>query len=385
MDRIKICISRLCLKLFWFIPIRENFIFLSSYEGKQFSCSPKTIYEYLKKYRKFTFIYEYNDNLIPNDLISNNVICVKHNTLKYIYYIMISKYIITNSGISCCFPLRKKQCNINTWHGGGAYKKVGFEVSDKVNGGDLMRVELASKQTTFFISSSKKFSEIMSSSIRLPINKFLNIGMPRNDVFFDKKLCKNIRNKVREMYEIDENDTIVLYAPTYRGDCGSDMIKEIPFDVKKLALAVKKRFKKDVHIFIRMHYFNENKLGKNNNVVDVSNYSDMQELLIASDILITDYSSSIWDYSFTKKPCFLYVYDKNEYLKDRGVYTPIETWPGVVCETENKLYFNIQNFNKSQYEDHIKKHHELLQSYEIGNATKNLCDNILNLNKIEGE
>jgi len=102
----------------------------------------------------------------------------------------------------------------------------------------------------------------------------------------------------------------------------------------------------------------------------------MQELLCAADVLITDYSSSIWDFSFTGKPCFLYAPDLAQYDKERGFYTSIETWPAILAEDNDTLIKNILDFNERDFTERVRKHHDDLGSYETGQATQIIGDKI---------
>jgi CDP-glycerol glycerophosphotransferase len=116
-----------------------------------------------------------------------------------------------------------------------------------------------------------------------------------------------------------------------------------------------------------------NKMACQQAVIDVSDYPDMQDLLCAVDVLITDYSSSIWDFSFTHKPCFLYAPDLEEYKSNRDFYTPIEEWPFPLAKTNQELIENIKNFDSKEYIGKVNKHHKELGSYETGHATEHFC------------
>jgi CDP-glycerol glycerophosphotransferase len=98
----------------------------------------------------------------------------------------------------------------------------------------------------------------------------------------------------------------------------------------------------------------------------------MQELLLIADVLITDYSSCSWDFSLTSKPCFIFAPDLDYYLTNRGIYTPIDTWPYPLARTNEELVNNIINFEKREYDVKVKKHYEDLGSYEQGSATSKM-------------
>ena len=121
------------------------------------------------------------------------------------------------------------------------------------------------------------------------------------------------------------------------------------------------------------------KANRHNRVIDVSSYVDMQELLAASDVLITDYSSSMWDFSFTGRPCFIYANDLSSYKMERNFHTPIDEWPFPLAERNEELKSNILNFDQHDYECKVRQHHEELGSYENGNASFELCNIIMRL------
>ncbi len=355
---------RCVLKIFYIFPIKKRRILFSSYEGRTYSCSPKYIFELL--YQEFGSLYEYvwgvNDKtLLPHKY---NVIVVKYLSFKFLFYSMTSKIIINNVGIEPILPKRKSQIFINTWHGGGAYKK------GKPNEKYLRT--LRSKMTDYVLSSCRRFSEIVSQESFLDIDesKVLPIGMPRNDLFFKGEQYQEIRNRICQIYGLDKNKILVLYAPTHRGTNHFKQSFNGINDEKEITDIIKCKFKKDAILLYRAHLETSFLIQ---GAVNVSDYPDMQELLVAVDILITDYSSSIWDYSLTYKPCFLFTPDLHQYIQDVGFYTPIDLWPYPSVLTMDDLCSNIRNYEESAAIEKIKNHHALLGSYETGTATEQVC------------
>lgn len=108
-------------------------------------------------------------------------------------------------------------------------------------------------------------------------------------------------------------------------------------------------------------------------VRDVSDYPEMQDLLCTADMLITDYSSSVWDYSFTYRPCFLFTPDLEEYKKKTDFYTPIEEWGFPICKTNEELRKQIEAFDENKFKQAMIRHHENLGSYEKGTATEEVA------------
>jgi CDP-glycerol glycerophosphotransferase len=362
-------------------PVKKNKIIFSSFEHCIYFCNPKYIFLNLyEKLPELAYIWCLNKNY-PE--LSNfiNIVTIKNNTLPYIYHILTSKVIITNISLRSFLPYRKNQIIINTWHGGGAYKKVG-PANNLIGKKSFWKRKclmefspLANKNITYFISSCKAFTDAMHESYYIPYNKFLPIGMPRNDIFFsdNKELVISIRNKLN----IPLNSGVLLYAPTHRSGADSAlgiMSRTIEgLNLDKLKKVLEEKFNKIFIILFRGHPGYKNKLVWDGSI-NVSSYNDMQELLLITDVLITDYSSCIWDFSLNKKPCFLFTPDLDQYLQERGFYTPIEQWPYPIARTNEELCINILNFNKTEYDAKVKKHHDDLGSYEKGTATSKVTE-----------
>jgi len=379
---IAIHIVRFLLTVFYIFPVNKNKIFFSSHEGNRFFCNPKYIFINLyDKLPELKYIWCLNND--KSELSEYpNVIVVKRDTLLWVYHILTAKVIITNQYLRNILPYRKNQIIINTWHGGGAYKKVGFaETSNRSKKYWLKKIKnkfftLSTQHISYFISSSKVFSDVMHESYLIPYDKYLPIGMPRNDIFFrdNSEFIPILKKKLN----VPSDAGIVLYAPTHRGGMEytlDEMNKSVTnLHIAELKNALKEKFKKEFIYMFRGHPNYKNKLHCDD-AIDISSYNDMQELLVISDVLITDYSSSIWDFSLTSKPCFLFVPDLDLYLlQDKGLYTSIDTWPFPLAGTNEELCDNIFKFDKSMYDKKVKKHHKDLGSYERGTAASKVTE-----------
>ncbi len=350
-------------------------IVFTSYLGKQYSCNPKYLSEYIKTYApEYEQVWGFVN---PDDytyLKTDNIHIVKYNSLKFIRLCMSSKYIITNTRDLTHIPFSSKQCVINTWHGGGAYKKVGFE---GINSNLLERYReyLAHKTPYTYVSSSKIFTELTLHRSFHHTGDIIDSGMPRNDILIHP-VENNLHNKICSKYAIPLEHKILLYAPTFRKD---RKISDYAFDVEQIKNALTYRFGGKWTILFRAHYYIAEQLVKQiPDYINVSDYPDMQDLLSISDILITDYSSSIWDFSFTKRPCFLYATDLSEYDLANGFYTDISSWPFPLAQNMNELTQHILNFDHDIYIESILQHHKNLGSYETGDACKKILSYIKN-------
>lgn len=369
-------IYRYISKLFWIFPIKNNRITCVSFVGKSFSCCPKYIALYLNnKYpNRFQVIYALRDTSEIKDIA--NIKFVKFLSIKHLFYLHTSQVVINNGLAPTYLTKRKGQYVINTWHGGGAYKKA--EAS-----GDIANDYYKSKNVDLVLSSCNSFDRIVPELVTEYTGEIMHSGMPRNDIFFGD--FRRIKEKIFNYYNIKEGYKLVLFAPTYRGkhEIDSSEVMTTDMDVKSVCEKISKRFECNVTLAVRAHY-SLSGMNLPDGCIDATFYPDMQELLCAADILISDYSSTIWDFSLTKKPCFLYCPDLDYYLnEDRGVYTPIETWPGILCRSNEELEQAILNFDEAEYVKKVEKHHADLGSYETGHACEQVCRRIAEVCGIE--
>ena len=379
-NNIKLHTARTLMRLFYAVPVKKK-IFFSSYEGRQFSCNPKYIFLRLKDCSDgFKIVYEYNDTgHIPEEL--KGVTVVRHNSFQYFFHLLTAKVIVSNNAISPKIPVRRSQYVINTWHGGGAFKKVGIDIDSKVNGMDINMLKLTAEQTDLFLASSEGFYEGTGRGSCIPREKVFFVGMPRNDIFFtnnDKQAALN--KKVRDFYRIDETEKILLYAPTFRGKTGAATgIQGEPLNWDMIKKALNCRFTGNWKLMFRGHYHSKESLGGVDDIIDASTYPDMQELLIASDAMITDYSSVIWDYSLTGKPGFLFCSDLDQYKNERDFYSPIEDWPYLYAKSNDGLCNIILEYTEDANSFRCNRYFQKMCSYEDGCASETVSKKLLDL------
>ena len=226
-----------------FLPIKSNRVFLYNDLGQKYSDNPKAVAETLiNDYpQKFQIVYPLKDVSNFFALKEKGIIPVKPRTFQYFYYAMTSKVFLTNSGGYSYLPLKKTQYVINTWHGGGAYKKDGIYMYENTR---LFRKDLmlSSKKTSVFISSSGRFTDITSDSMLISKTVFWEIGMPRNDILIHTDSV--YRSKIRKKIGLADDEKLVLYAPTYRKPDDNYFKQSIGIDYgidpKRVCLALKK-------------------------------------------------------------------------------------------------------------------------------------------------
>lgn len=373
------CVKRILkclLKVFYFCPVKRNRIVFFSYYGKGYSCNPKALTEYLLAHyaEELDIWWQF---LVPEnyeELRAKGIRLARYNSLHGIRNLMTAKVVVSNVDYPIYMPFRKSQYLVNTWHGGGAYKKVGLDM--KSVSSCRLKTEALSKQIIdLYISSSQLFTKLVIRGAFRYDGEVLECGMPRNDMLLGD--TRSAYREIRQKFHLPAEQKIVLYAPTFRDDW---TIQDYGIDFAGMCEALAKRFGGQWVCFFRAHsnlYSQFEKIRLDNAVLNVSEYGEMQELLGAADVLITDYSSSMWDFSLMKKPCFIYAPDKASYRQERDFYVPMEQWPFPVAEDNHGLIENILSFNEANYVQMVDQHHKELGNRESGEASRIVADRIL--------
>ena len=351
-----------------------------SFEAGKYACNPRRISEYLAKNYPddveiiWAFKGANNFRWLADWGVSKTV---EYGTFSFYRYALSSRVFVYNMRIPAMIPFRKKQTTIGTGHGGGAYKKLLLD-NPSIRTSDQKIQELSASHTDILVSSCKYYTKYVVRGAFAHKGECLECGMPRND-----ELVNNHDNKtaayIRKYYNIPADNKIILYAPTYRKGKRNEAT-DYNLDVRGIVEAAKERFGGEWTILYRMHYFIKKRLPadtKGQHIIDVTDYGDMQDLLLAADILITDYSSSVWDYSLLKRPCFLYTTDLDEYLETQGFYVDVRDWPFPLAKDNAALVDNIAHFDEEQYLKDVHKHHTDLGSFDNGNATETISKRIL--------
>jgi CDP-ribitol ribitolphosphotransferase len=235
------------------------------------------------------------------------------------------------------FPERVRV--IQLWHGTGTIKKFGQDV----NTGRLKRLEKrANDRVTHLVVNSDISKEEYAQAFGIPEEKIVICGLPRTDMFFVQPQTAERERKFFEQYPQLKGKKLILYAPTFR-----DKEKDNPqliLDIERLS----REMPKDHVLMLRLHPYVMEIIKKNGdfsmelgeNIISMSSYPDLNTLLLATDVLITDYSSIIFEYCLMEKPMLFFAYDLEEFSdRGRGFYLPYEEYvPGpVVRETQEVL------------------------------------------------
>lgn len=355
-----------------FIPVKSNRIILYIHHRKGFACNPKYVVnkineKYLGKY-ELLWVTQYPESCKN---IPANVKVIRANSVEHKIKYLRTRIYLTND----CFPAwafhGKKHVWINLWHGGINYKHIGFDYVAPMSKAKMKWFKLTNRQPDYFLSASEAFTYDTIKAFHLRKNCFIEYGLPRNDIFF--KTNVSLKKQVFEQLGIDSQKKIVLYAPTFRDHM--ELMESL--DIENVKRALTNRFGGEWELLIRRHYF-ENGNTFHCGGVDVSDYDDMNELLYIADVLISDYSSCMYDFSLLRRPCFVFAPDLENYkMRDRSFAYPISKWPYSIANTNLQLLENIKLFDDPGYRKKINKHLLDISSKDDGFASDKIVDLIV--------
>lgn len=298
-----------------------------------FSGNCRNIYEALKNDDYIFYLVEMNKNK-NFDIIKNYSF---YNPIA-LYHLATAKYWFADTGFLSFLPKRKEQKNIMLWHGAGAFKVFGFtELKSK----GIKYDENQYKSIDLLTVSSDKIKEQYQEAFNIDINKIKNLGIPRADIFFNTGKKEAVKNVFFKKYNNLEGKKIILYAPTFRDT-----------DKGKFKLKLNIQLMKDkleplgYVLLLRMHpsIKQEDMIIDNKFSYNFTDYPQVSDLLIVSDILISDYSSIIFEFAIMKKPILFYSYDVEEYIKTRGFYYNYYDFiPNKICYTTEEIINSILN------------------------------------------
>lgn len=358
-------IIKIVLKILFVFPINNNKIYLMNFDGKSYGFDAKAFADHIiRNYPNKYKIYCETQNKKKFGNVDKCIKLIKRDTIFEIYQLMTAGIILCNFVPRSYIPYRKKQVIINTWHG-NPVKKVG-KYAYRYN-------KESYKIATCFTSHSQFYTdEVLRDSFEYDGN-VLKCGAPRNDIFFNNER-EEIKKSIMEKMHIT-NKRIILYAPTFRGDYEAEKSN---IDARMIKQVLEEKFGGEWMVLYRLHPMVASQ--KKDKIMsfekDVSDYSDMQDLLLISDILITDYSSSMWDFSLQRKPVFLYAPDINEYKENRGLYFSLDTLPYICCSSNEQLRTAIQEFDKDKYLVDLESYYTRVNNYEYGKSCETIIDYI---------
>lgn len=373
-----------------FIPLSNKIVFFNSFDG-MYNDNPKYISEQLYIIDPTIKQVWYISDKCTETVFPNYIYIIREKNIKYYYFLNRAKIIIEN-GIGMYYAFiernklykykllkKNKQIDIATWHG-TPLKLIGYDTLWDKN-------KYLFSTADYLIAGSFYEKKIFTSAFRnqIPIQM---MGNPRNDLLYCHD--SNRLDMIKEKLGLSKKDKIVLFAPTFRDHIYHSNLKKkydymMNIDYERVILTLEKKFGGKWQFVFRGHQFIKNEISKKeflSKIVDGNRCDDMAEYLAVCDVLITDFSGSLFDVAHTTKPCFLYAPDKDSYIYyTHGIYGDIDNLPYSMCKNNIELESAILNFNRDKYDEKI--HQFVIDNGYIlnGNSSKRVSSFVYELLK----
>lgn len=360
---------------------KDNWIVFESFVGRNYSGQPKYIYQYLQKNYgdKYKYIWVVNDKKLE---IDGKCKKVKRFRLGYYYYMTRSKFWVNNMRQPHAYPKRNSQVMLETWHG-TPLKKLVFDMDD-VHSANPKYKQIVYKQSRkwdYLLSDNPFSTDRFESCFMYDRDKILELGYPANDPLYASDL-KEKATELKKRMGIPLDKKVLLYAPTWRDDnsYGAGEYKfELALDLNRL----QKELGDEYVVLLRMHYWIVDKLDLSeltDFVVNVSDYSDITDIYIVSDICMTDYSSVFFDYANLQRPILFYMYDLEKYRDVlRGFYLDIEKeLPGPILTDNEQVLAALKNIDvvSMEYKDKYQEFYDRFCCIDDGHAAERVCNKV---------
>ncbi|MCD8846788.1 bifunctional glycosyltransferase/CDP-glycerol:glycerophosphate glycerophosphotransferase [Mammaliicoccus sciuri] len=359
--------------------VDDNLIVFETFGGKNYSDSPKYIYEYmLKNYPDYKYVWILKNP--SKSEIPGNPLKIKKGSLEYYKAYSKAKVWVNNARLPLTLSKKENQKYIQTWHGTPLKRLANDMKVVRMPGTTTPQYKrnfhMETSRWDYLVSPNHYSSEIFESAFWMDEERVLEIGYPRNDLLVTHANDEEFISKIRENVNIPEGKKVLMYAPTWRDD---EFIKkgQYLFELKINLENLYESIGDEYVILLRMHYLISNAIdlsGYENFAIDVSDYDDISELYLITDALITDYSSVMFDYGILKRPQFFFAYDIEKYDKDlRGFYLDYANdLPGPIFDDPFDLADSLKDIDliKESYQDKIDEFYERFCSLEQGESSK---------------
>lgn len=358
------------------LPKKKNMVIFESFLGKQYSDSPKAIFEeWQRVYPTDRLIWSIDSR--KQIEIPNQVETVRRLSFKWIYLLARAKVWVSNSRLPNWLPKDERTIYLQTWHG-TPLKKLALDMNEvHMPGTNTEKYKQSftneSSKWNYLISPNQYSSEIFRRAFAFN-NTMLEIGYPRNDIFYQSEKLIQVNENAKRKLNLPKGKKVILYAPTWRDQQNEGRGKyrlSIPIDFERFV----REFSDEYVLLVRFHYLVSENLNLKDvtpHIIDVSDYPDIAELYTISDVLITDYSSVMFDYAHLARPMLFYVYDLEEYRDViRGFYMDFtKEAPGPLLKSEEELYNALSNMDhiEKEYKERLDVFRQKFCEFDDGNA-----------------
>ena len=376
----------------------------TSFLGLSYNGSPRAIYEHLlsdPRFADWRFTWAFATPAVAIEeftaLLDERTTVVTYRSGKFHRAVTRGAWYVTNSLPADYLQTRQGQALLQTWHG-TPFKRLGADIIDATSNATNSKNEIVSRyrraghQATYFLSSSQFTSDKFASAFLLSAedaaSKILPLGNPRNDVLAQSS--GSARDETRARLGVSADRTAILYTPTWRDDshsAGQGFVHALDVDLDLLH----RELGKDHVLLFRTHYLIANTLDFSrwgDFVVDVSGYPEINDLYAASDLLVTDYSSAVFDYVITDKPMVFLMQDLEQYRDTvRGLYFDPDKLPGPIVRDTAGLAAAARSTRERASAEQTKRavFRANFSTWDDGGASERVASLMLRGSMIQGD
>lgn len=357
------------MRLCGVLPLQNKIVF-SSHAGKYFSDSPMAIFEELRsrglRCRCVWLSVEPDRRL-------EGARTVGFASLRACYHLATAKVWVDNVRKPIWVRKRAGQFYVQTWHSGITNKSGERDEEAKINRTYARRARHDSEMADLFVSGSRWQTEHYRRAFWYD-GEILESGLPRSDVFFRPK--KPVCARVRKYFGLGEGERLLLYAPTFRDSNALDIYD---LDCARLVRTLEARFGGTWKVLMRLHPNLAHLRGAMNfgdGVLDATEYPEINELIVACEWLVTDYSSCIFDALEAGTRGLIYATDVEQYRRERGFYFAFEELPFHLSTENDDLNAYLAGFDEQSYSEAAARFLERCGLFDDGRAASRVADRI---------
>lgn len=366
------------------LPIKKKVILFESNLGRNYTGNPRAIYEEMVRQgldQQYECIWFFEN---PRKKIKGNAKVVKRARLQYLYYMAIAKVWVFDCRQPEFLIKRKETSYIQTWHG-TPLKKLALDMEqiDSVVSSSIEEYHEQFRKNTatwdYLVSQNHFSTETFKRCFDFEHKPILEVGYPRNDILFRCNHKKYI-DHLKDQYNIPKDKKVILYAPTWRDN--EFYVQGVYKFVSPLDFKQAQKQLGDEYVFlVKYHYLVSDKIDWSEYEGFVYSFNekvDISRLYLIADMMITDYSSVMFDYSLLKRPMLFFAYDLENYENNlRGFYFDfLKEAPGPISKTTDQLIDDIKNYNKDQWKEKYDQFTEKYNSADDGHASEKIVEKI---------
>lgn len=370
--------------IYRFIPIQSKTILCIAYHGRGYLDNPMALHQYMihsGEFQEYRFVWVIRNHRKKKVQIEGAKV-IGYLTPAYFFYLARSKYWFCNCKLPNYILKKQKQIYLQTWHG-TPLKRLAHDIVVP-EGTTFYRSGMSEQQMhetydkdvakyNYMISPSAFTTEVFQTAFQINRERLIETGYPRND--FLSNVTADQMEQIKNKYHLPKDKKIILYAPTWRDNSfeakGYTFTLKVDFDVWQKILG------DEYIVLFKPHYLIITKYDMKKYegfVYPMEATSDISELYVIADVLVTDYSSVFFDYAILKRPIYFYMYDLEDYKEElRGFYIDIyHDLPGQVMIEERSV---LEAIKKQEYDySCLDRFNSRFNNKEDGNACKRVLD-----------